>query len=129
MSDEAALREMFASWEAGDFTVGPALFAEDIRFSATQPEGQVEEVGPDGIRRFMRRFLPDWDRYRVELHQLEDLGGGRYIATATQHGTGKESRIEITAPVHIAIAISGGKITLLGYFMQSRDDALAALAE
>jgi hypothetical protein len=30
--------------------------------------------------------------------------------------------------VHIAIAMSGGRIALLGFFMRSRDDALAALA-
>ena len=129
MSDEATLRELFACWEAGDFSTGPALFAEDIRFSATQPEGQIEEQGPDGVRRFMHRFLPEWDSYRVELHELEELGGGRYIARATQHGKGKESQVDITAPVHIAIEMNDGRMTLLGFFMGGRDDALAALAE
>ena len=129
MNDHEALSGLFADWGRGEFRSGVALFSEDIRFSAAQPEGQIEETGIEGVQRFMRRFLPEWDHYRVELHQLEDLGRGSYIATATQHGTGKESRIEITAPVHIAIAMSGGRITLLGFFIRSREDALAALAE
>ena len=105
------------------------LFADDVRFSATQPEGQIEESGPDGVRSFMARFLPEWDRYTVELHELEELGDGRFIARATQHGTGKGSGVDITAPVHIAIAMRDGLITVLGFFMRGRDDALAALAE
>ena len=129
MSDVATLRELFADWERGEFRRGVALFSEDIRFSATQPEGQIHEKGIDGVQRFMRRFLPEWDHYRVELHELEELGDGSYVATATQYGKGKESQVDITAPVHIAIAMSGGRITLLGFFMRSRDDALAALAE
>jgi hypothetical protein len=76
----------------------------------------------------MLRFLPEWDSYTVELHELEELGGGRFIANATQHGTGKGSGVDITAPVHIAIAMRDGLITVLGFFMRSREDALAALA-
>jgi|SRR5688572_3177559 len=129
MADEETLRELFAAWEKGDFSTGPALFAEDIRFSATQPEGQIHETGIDGIRTFMQRFLPEWNGYRVELHELEELGGGRFIARATQHGTGKGSQVDITAPVHIAIEMSDGRMTLLGFFMRGRDDALAAFAE
>ena len=129
MSEEATLRDLFARWEKGDFSTGPALFSDDIRFSATQPEGQIYETGPDGVRRFMQRFLPEWHSYTVELHELEELGDGRYIARATQHGKGKESGVDITAPVHIAIEMSGGRMTLLGFFMRGRDDALAAFAE
>ena len=129
MSDPEALQALFADWERGEFRNGPALFSDDIRFSATQPEGQIEETGVEGVQRFMRQFLPEWEQYRVELHQLEDLGGGRYIATATQYGSGKESQVDITAPVHIAIAMNDGKISLLGFFMRSREDALSALSD
>jgi ketosteroid isomerase-like protein len=128
MSDADRLRALFADWGRGDFTGGPALFADDIRFTATQPEGQIEETGIDGVRGFMTRFLPEWEHYAVELHELEHLGGGRYLATATQHGTGSGSGMDITSPVHIAIEMSGGRMTLLGFFMRSREDALEALA-
>ena len=119
---------MFDDWGRGDFSRTPPLFSEDVRFSATQPEGQVHETGPEGVARFMRRFLPEWELYSVELHELEDLGGGRYVATATQHGIGKTSRLDITSPVSIAIRIHRGKIAFLGFFMHGRDDALEALA-
>jgi ketosteroid isomerase-like protein len=123
------IRALFDAWQRGDMRSGVHLFSEDIHFTATQPEGQVEEDGIEGVARFMRRFLPEWDRYTVELHELEDLGGGRYLATATQHGTGKGSGLDITSPVHIAIAMRDGKITQLEFHMANRENALAALGE
>ena len=105
MSQDPAttLRAMFAQWERGNLEPGTELFAPDIRFSAAQPEGQVEARGPQEIDGFMREFLADWEIYRVELHELEDHGGGSFVAVATQHATGKGSGVETTAPAFIAI--------------------------
>lgn len=128
MSDVEAIRASLAEWARGDFTGVVSLFADDIRFSGEQPEGQVEARGPAGIEQFMRRFLEDWEQYRVELHRLEELGGGRFLVTATQHGKGKSSAMDITAPVSIAIRMDAGRITELHFFLD-RDDALAALGQ
>jgi len=125
--DRAAIEELFAQWETGDFGSGVALYAEDIRFSATQPEGQAEAHGLAELGRFMQGFLAELERYRVELHELEDLGGGRYLGTASQHMTGKASGMELTAPVYVAIAVRDGKIVQLEYHAHSRGDALTAL--
>jgi ketosteroid isomerase-like protein len=127
MSDADTLRAMFADWERGDFSRGADLFTEDLRFSATQPEGQIEAAGIAGLAQFMQRFLLDWDPYSVELHGLDDLGGGRFVASATQHGVGKSSGMDLTAPVHIAIRMRDGRIAQLEFFLHSREDALAAL--
>jgi ketosteroid isomerase-like protein len=126
VSDEATLRELFASWEAGDFSTGPALFAEDVRFSGAQPEGQVEAMGVTGVTSFMKNFLAEWELYRVEVHGIENLGEGRFLGTGTQHGKGKGSRVDITAPVHIAVQMESGKITVLHFFL-TREEALSAL--
>lgn len=124
MTDEEALRGLFAAWERGAFST--ELFAEDIRFSGAQPEGQAEAVGIDGVTGFMRRFLTQWDLYRVKVAALEDLGGGRFLGTGTQHGKGSGSGMDITAPVHVAVRMKGGKIEVLHLFL-ARDEALEAL--
>jgi ketosteroid isomerase-like protein len=129
MPDEELLRTLFADWERGDFAQGPGLFTDDLRFSATQPEGQIEARGPAGLAEFMQRFLVDWKGYRVELHELEDLGEDRWLVTATQHGAGKTSGLRLTAPVHIAIRMREGRIAQLEFFLQAREDALAALGD
>ena len=118
---------MFDAWRRGDFTTAPALFGEGIRFTAQQPEGHVTAEGPGGIVGFMQRFLPEWKHYYVELHELEDLGGGDYIAAATQHGTGVTSGVDITAPAYIALRMVGGKLTEMHFFF-TREEALGALA-
>jgi ketosteroid isomerase-like protein len=126
VSEADAIRALLADWERGEFSSGVALFADDIRFSGAQPEGQVEAHGPAGIAGFMRRFLEDWERYAVKVHGLEELGEGRFLATGTQHGKGKTSAMDITAPVSIAIRMEGGLMTQLHLFLD-RDDALRVL--
>ena len=126
MTEADQVRALLSHWERGDFREGVELFADDIRFSGAQPEGQIEAQGPAGIAAFMRGFLEDWERYSVEVHDLEELGEGRYLATGTQHGTGSTSAMDITAPVSIAIRMNDGRIVELHFFLD-RDDALAAL--
>src|SRR5687767_6364070 len=109
------IRAMFAAWERGDFASHVELYDDDVQFSGAQPEGQVEARGPEGIRGFMRRFLADWGRYTVELHELEELDDCRFLATATQHGTGTTSGMDITAPAHIAIRMSDDRITQIEF--------------
>ena len=128
VTDAEKLRALLSDWEKGDFRGGIRLFAEEIRFSGAQPEGQVEAHGPDGIARFMRGFLEGWERYTVETHELEELGGGRYLATGTQHGTGAAGGVDITAPVSIAARMADGRLTELHFFLE-REKALEALAD
>ena len=120
------LHEVFADWARGDWTTTPDLLAPDVRFSAAQPEGQVEAAGPEGIAAFMRGFLVGWEQYTTEIHDLEDLGGGDYLATGTQHGKGVAGGVDITAPVHIALSTRDGSITRMEWWL-SREEALAAL--
>jgi hypothetical protein len=127
VTDVEKLRALLAQWEEGEFTGGMRLFADGIRFSAAQPEGQVEARGPNGIARFMRGFLEGWERYTVETHELEELGGGRYLVTGTQHGKGAAGGVDITAPVTMAVRMAEGQITQLDFFLE-RDRALEALA-
>jgi ketosteroid isomerase-like protein len=127
VTDGDQVRSLLAKWEQGDFRTGIRLFADDIRFSGAQPEGQVQARGPAGIAGFMRPFLEDWEHYCVELHGLEELGDGRFLATGTQHGKGRTSTMNITAPVSIAMRMEDGRMTELHFFLD-RDDALAALA-
>ena len=128
VSDAEKLRALLAEWQKGEFTGGVRLFAEEIRFSGAQPEGQVEARGPDGVVRFMRGFLEGWERYTVETHELEELGEGRYLATGTQHGKGAAGGVDIAAPVSIAVRMADGRITELDFFLD-RERALEALSD
>jgi hypothetical protein len=122
------LRAVFHDWEQGRLGAGTELFAADIHFSAMQPEGQIEAIGPAEIAGFMRRFLAEWELYRIELHELVELTSERYVARATQHGRGKGSGIETTSSVFIAIAFRENEIVQLE-FLPGQEKAFAALGE
>jgi ketosteroid isomerase-like protein len=120
------LEQVFADWATGDWTTTPRLLAPDVRFSGAQPEGQVEATGPEGVAQFMRGFLAGWERYTTEIHDLEDLGDGQYLATGTQFGKGAVGGVDITAPVHIALSTRDGRITQMEWWLE-RERALEAL--
>jgi hypothetical protein len=125
-SHEQALRAMFGGWARGDLTAGTELLIEDIRFSAAQPEGQVRADGRTAMNRFNRDFLASWDRWWVELHDLEQCSPAAFLASGTQHGIGKDSGVTTSMPTFIAIGFDGEQITQLEFFY-TRVEALKAM--
>ena len=122
------VRSIFAAWERGDFASGIEPLAADIRYSAAQPEGQVRADGRTEMTRFLRDFLALWDRYWIELHDLEERAPDRFLATATQCGQGKGSGAETSMPAFIAIAFREREIVQLEFFYD-RASAVSALEE
>jgi ketosteroid isomerase-like protein len=110
------LRSIFAAWERGDFASGIEPLAADIRYSAAQPEGQAIASGRVEMARFLRDFLASWDRYWIELHDLQEVAPDRFLATATQYGSGKDSGAETSMPAFIAIAFRDREIAQLEFF-------------
>jgi hypothetical protein len=123
---EKTLRTLFREWEGGNFGPKDDLFAPDIRFSAAQPEGQVRADGRTEMESFLGGFLATWDRYWIELHALEELRPGAFLATATQHGLGKGSGVPTSMAAFIAIGFGDGMIVQLEFFYE-RDEALKAV--
>jgi hypothetical protein len=74
----------------------------------------------------MRSFLAGWELYRVEVHEVEALGDGRFLAVATQHGKGAAGQVDITAPAFIALRVRDDEISQLEFWLE-REPALAAL--
>jgi ketosteroid isomerase-like protein len=117
---------MFAAWGRGDFSSEIEPLAADVRYSASQPEGQAVAHGRAEMARFMRDFLSAWDRYWIELHDLEERAPDRFLATGTQFGRGKDSGIETSTPAFVAIAFRGPEIVQLEFFFD-RASAVAAV--
>jgi hypothetical protein len=102
-SSEPVLRAIFDRWAHGDLTAGTELLAEDIRFSAAQPEGQVRADGRAAMRQFNRDFFASWERYWIELKELEQRSPVAFLASGTQHGIGTGSHVQTSMPTFIAI--------------------------
>jgi ketosteroid isomerase-like protein len=125
-SHERVLRDIFDAWRRGDISVGTELMAEDIRFSAAQPEGQVRADGRAAMGRFNRDFFASWARWWVELDNLEQCSPTMFLASGKQHGVGKGSGTRTTMPTFIAIGFRGERIVQLEFFY-NRGDALEAV--
>jgi ketosteroid isomerase-like protein len=125
-SHEQVLGAIFAAWARGDITAGAELMAEDIRFSAAQPEGQVRADGRAAMSRFNRDFFESWERWWVELDDLEQRSPATFLASGQQHGVGKGSGTRTSMPTFIAIGFRGEEIVQLEFFY-NRADALEAV--
>jgi ketosteroid isomerase-like protein len=127
-SHERVLRAIFDAWAHGDLTAGSELLAEDIRYSAAQPEGQVRADGRAAMSGFLRDFFRSWERFWIELRELEQRSPGAFLASGTQHGIGKGSHVQTSMPTFIAIRFRNDEIVQLEFFYE-RAHAVAALAE
>jgi ketosteroid isomerase-like protein len=87
------LRAIYGEWAKGNFRGGTELFAADVAFSPQTPD-QRATLGRDAIEGHMRRFLAQWDEFRVEAQDFTDLGDA-VLVTERQHGIGKSSRVEV----------------------------------
>jgi ketosteroid isomerase-like protein len=125
---EKLVRSMFAAWAHGDMTAGTERLAEDVRFSAAQPEGQARADGRAAMRGFLRGFFASWERYWIELHELEQRSPVAFLASGTQHGIGKGSHVQTSMPTFIAIRFRDDEIVQLEFFYE-RAPAVAALAK
>src|SRR5215218_4169766 len=78
------VRRIFDGWASGDFGAGLADLDPDVVFVVRHPFPEaVRTVGPDGIRRYMRRFLDNWESYAVEARDFQ-AAGDVVVADAVQ---------------------------------------------
>jgi ketosteroid isomerase-like protein len=125
-SHEQVLRAIFDAWARGDMTAGTELLAEDIRFSAAQPEGQVRADGRAAMSRFNRDFFASWKRWWVELDDLEQCSPTTFLASGQQHGVGRGSDTRTSMPTFVAIGFRGEEIAQLEFFY-NRPEAVKAV--
>lgn len=72
-------------------------------------EGRVFH-GHDGLRAWMAESDATWSELRVETNELHELGDGRVLIIGHIHATGRESGLEIDAPVAWLYELRDGKI-------------------
>lgn len=88
----ARLRAAYEQWGAGNLDAASELYAPDVVF---EPIADGHEVlDREGWSRFMRQFLAQWDDFRMEAIEFQDLGD-TVLVTERQTGTGKRSGIAI----------------------------------
>jgi ketosteroid isomerase-like protein len=119
------VKRIFEGWAAGDFGTGLADLDPDVVFVVRHPFPEaVETAGPDGIRKYMRAFLDNWESYAIEGGDLQAVGEV-VMADAIQRGEGKASRIEMEQRFFMLFTFREGKIVRIESILD-RDEALEA---
>jgi ketosteroid isomerase-like protein len=118
-----ALHGVYAELAKGNLSAGGELFAPDISYEPISLVGR-EVVGHDDAEDVMREFVAQWEDFRIEAQEFEDLGD-TILVTEHQRGTGRASGIDIDQINYSAWTYSDGLVTRVRWRM-NREDALPA---
>ena len=120
------LRAMYAGFARGDMRGRPELFSPEFVFEPMS-DGRQSYVGMEAFADQMREFLAQWDDFRMEGLEFEDLGDA-VLVTERQSGTGKASGIEIDMTFFAVWTFRDGVI-VRGRWDPDRESALQAHQE
>ena len=122
------VRQLYEAWASGDFRAGADLLDEHVVFvvGGDFPEFGVA-VGPAEVGNYMRRFLQHWERYSVEAKQVAAVGD-TVVAQCLQHGSGKESGVEVEDPFFMLFTFRGSKILRIDS-VRSEPEVLEAVGD
>jgi ketosteroid isomerase-like protein len=105
-----AVRQIFEGWAAGDLRAGAKYFDEHVVF-VVRPDFAEPGValGTDGVRRFMHRFLENWEHTTFEAEHIEAVGD-TVLVRLIQRGTGTASGAQTEFRYFQLFTFRGGKI-------------------
>ena len=84
---------------------------------------------PEGIARSISRWVETWaGSHRIEPEEILELGEGRFLVTAHNHGVGRHSGVPIEATTYMAMSWRAGKIVWFDEYFDE-EAAMAALGE
>src|ERR671924_1446924 len=87
------VQRIVGAWAEGDFRAPIDEFDPNIVLVVRPPFAEPGVfLGAEGIRDYMRGFLAQWERYRIEPKDLQEAGD-TVLARVVQHGTGRSSGV------------------------------------
>ena len=118
------VQRVCGEWAVGNWRTGAELFDPEVVLTARIPEGAITSHGPDGIARFMREFLGQWERYWVDPQEFVDAGD-QILVIGRQYGTGATSGLKIEAPWYAVFTFRDRRVVDLR-MTPDRDEGLEA---
>ena len=120
-----ALRRVYEEWARGRFRAGSELFDQWVVL-VLRPEfpDAGAYVGPEGIRRYMRRFLEDWDSAEIEAEEFIGVGDS-VVVGVHQRAAGKGSGIPVDMRYFQLWTFRGGAVIRIES-IREREEALEA---
>ena len=117
------IRRMYDAWLADDYDTVFRIYDPEIRLNPDPDAGWVglgeNYVGHDGVRRYMAAVYEAFAEYRPEVEDILDVGEGRVLTLAIEHGRGRVSgaEVEATHTAHLW-TLRDGKAIQLDLFLE-----------
>ena len=119
------IRRMYDAWMGGDDETVFSIYDPAIRLN---PDPEAWWVGMDddysgheGIRRYMSSVYEAFEDYRPEVEQFIDVGEGRVLTLAIEHGRGRGSGAEVQAAKTAHLwTLQGGRAVQLDLFLDRK---------
>lgn len=126
------ISRMYDAWLARDYEAVLATYDPNIRVNPDPEAWWVgmddDYVGHEGITRYMAGVYEAFADYRPEVEQILDVGEGRVLTLAVEHGTGRGSgaAVQSSKTAHLW-TLKDGKAVQLDLFLD-RDRAFQAVS-
>ena len=104
------VRTVYDRWATGNFRAGVDRLDDHVVLIVRSNFAEFGVFhGPDGVTRFMRRFLEQWERLTVEAKEIRAVGD-TVLTRVVQHGKGRASAIEGDDNYFMLFTFRGGKV-------------------
>ena len=120
------LRELYARMASGDFGGPTDLFSPEFIFEPMS-DGRRSYVGMQAFADQMRDFLGQWEDFRIEPLEFEDLGDA-VLVIERQSGRGRASGVETDMTFYAVWTFRDGLI-VRGRWDADRESALRGYRE
>ena len=121
------VRTMLDTWETVGFDATIAAFDPDVELVDLQSAMGMQDRGrgPEELRRIAEQWTEIFDDWRVEVHEIVDLGGEWVMAYVRFHGVGRDSGIPVSNRQFELYRLIEGKIVEIRVGFHDRKGALA----
>jgi ketosteroid isomerase-like protein len=120
------VRTMIETWEADGFEAAMDAFDPDVELMDLQAAMGMQDRGrgPHELLRMASEWMEIFDDWRVEVHDVIDLGADLVMAEVTFSGVGRDSGTPVSNRQFEVYRLAGGKIVEMRVGFHDRDEAL-----
>jgi uncharacterized protein len=120
-------REGFDAFNRGDVDAVLAMLDPEVEvFAAPEFPNSGTFHGHDGYLRWVGEWLEAWDRFVIEVLEIEPVGDDHVVSLVHQRGRGRGSGIEVTQDVAFMWEVRDGRAVRF-HLYPDRDAALAGV--
>jgi ketosteroid isomerase-like protein len=120
-------REGFDAFNRGDVDAVLAMLDPEVEvFAAPEFPNSGTFHGHDGYLRWIGDWLEAWDRFVIEVLEIEPVGDDHVVSLVHQRGRGRGSGIEVAQDVAFMWKVRDGRAVRL-HLYPDRDAAMAAV--